>query len=80
MAKAKITILINRHPYQFDTETLGPGQIRGAVDAPPNYEVWQIIRDPDPEGQLPTDDEQIIDSIKVKNGDRFRVVPPGTFG
>jgi hypothetical protein len=31
-------------------------------------------------GQLPKDDIQVTGRVEVKSGDRFRVVPPRTFG
>ena len=76
----KITIIINQKPYHFEVDTLSPDDFRQAVGAPSDYEVWRIVRDPDPEGQLPVDDEQITGPTKIENGQRFRVVPPGTFG
>lgn len=80
MPNDKINIIINQRPFKFDTNTITPQEIRAAVDATANYEVWQIVKSPDPEGQLPVDDIQITSTITVKSGDRFRVVPPGTFG
>jgi len=35
---------------------------------------------PDPEGQLPVDDIQITSPVEIKDGQQYRVVPPGTFG
>jgi hypothetical protein len=80
MKDHKVTIIINQHPYHFEESLLSPDDFRNAVGAPADYEVWQIIKDPDPEGQLPKDDIQITAPIEVENGWRFRVVPPGTFG
>jgi hypothetical protein len=76
----KITIVINNHSYHFEKEVLTPEDFRGAVGAPAEYEVWHIMKSPDPEGQLPVDDVQITNPTRIRNGDRFRVVPPGTFG
>jgi len=76
----KVTVVINQKPYHFDSDTLAPEDFRSAVGADPDYEVWRIVKDPDPEGQLPVDDEQVTGPVTVKSGDRFRVVPPGTFG
>lgn len=76
----RITILVNQRPKHVETDTLTPVEIRALADAPSEYEVWKVVRDPDPEGQLPVDDQQVTGSIEVKSGDRFRVVPPGTFG
>lgn len=76
----KITILINQRPFKVENSTLTPEDFRSLVQAPADYEVWRIVKDPDPEGQLPVDDEQITAATEVKSGDRFRVVPPGTFG
>ena len=75
-----ITILINQRPFHLDTNTLGPDGFRRLVQAPNEYEVWRIEGQPDPEGQLPIDDVQVTSVIQVHNGQRFRVVPPGTFG
>jgi len=75
-----ITILINQRPHHFDVEELAPDDFRQAASAPPDYEVWQIVGSPDPEGQLPTDDLQITSAVQIKSGQRYRVVPPGTFG
>lgn len=79
MAK-KITIIINQKPHHFETDSLALGDFRKAVDAPDDYEVWHVVKDPDPEGQLPIDDEQVTETVTVKSGERYRVVPPGTFG
>ena len=76
----KITILINQKPHHFDEALISPQDFRNAVDAPADYEVWLINKSPDPEGQLPVDDEQITGSVEIKDGQRYRVVPPGTFG
>lgn len=80
MNNGKTTILINQRPHHFDRETLTPDDFRSAVSAPGDYEIWQTIRDPDPEGQLPKDDIQVTGPVVIKSGQRFRVVPPGTFG
>ncbi len=80
MDNQKVTILINQRPVHFDTSTLSPEDFRAAVKAPPDYEVWRVIQDPDPEGQLPVDDVQITAPVEIKSGERYRVVPPGTFG
>lgn len=80
MQNGKITILINQRPFHFQKETLAPEDFRNAVSVSGDYEIWRTIRDPDPEGQLPTDDVQVTGLVTVKSGQRFRVVPPGTFG
>ena len=76
----KTTIIVNQQPYHTEEIIINPEGIRAFANAPEDYEVWRIINAPDPEGQLPIDDEQITSSIEVASGDRFRVVPPGTFG
>lgn len=76
----RITILINQKPYHIETDELSAADIRTLAGAPPDYEVWQVLGSPDPEGQLPVNDIQITGTVKVKSGTRFRVVPPGTFG
>ena len=76
----KTTILINKKPYHFETETLKPIDFINAVDAPSDYEVWLIVKDADPEGQLPNNDVQITSETHIESGQRYRVVPPGTFG
>jgi hypothetical protein len=80
MVNHKITIIINQRPYHFETSILSPQDFREAVGAPAEYEVWRIVKNPDPEGQLPVDDIQIVGPTEIKNGEHFRVVPPGTFG
>lgn len=80
MQNGRITILINQQPYHFETDTLAPDGFRQAVSAPDDYEVWRVVRDPDPEGQLPVDDVQITGSTTIRSGERYRAVPPGTFG
>lgn len=76
----KITIIVNQKPFHVDQSTLTPQDFRNLVQAPSDYEVWRIVKNPDPEGQLPVDDVQITGPVEVKSGERFRVVPPGTFG
>jgi hypothetical protein len=81
MSDKKITIHINQEPFHFEgVTTLNPHDFRDKVKAPADYEVWLIVRDPDPEGQLPVDDVQITGPVEIKSGQRYRVVPPGTFG
>jgi len=80
MKEKKVTIHINQRPFHFDKDVLSPDEFRRAVGLPSNYEVWLIHGNPDPEGQLPVDDIQITQPTQVHNGERFRVVPPGTFG
>ena len=80
MHDPKVTIVINQRPFHLDQTSLTPDDFRSKVGAPGDYEVWQIVHDPDPEGQLPKDDVQITGSVEIKSGQRYRVVPPGTFG
>ena len=80
-ATMTITILINQRPFQYPEDTvLTPDDFRGAVNAPQDYEVWLVMGRPDPEGQLPQDDIQITERVAIENRQRYRVVPPGTFG
>ena len=80
MEKKKITIHINQRPFHFEKDTLTPEDFRSAVSAPADYEVWLIVHNPDAEGQLPVDDVQVTGPVQIKDGQRYRVVPPGTFG
>lgn len=80
MPNGKITILVNQKPHHPDKSILSPQEFRDLVGAPSDYEVWLIVKDPDPEGQLPVDDVQITAPAEIKSGQRYRVVPPGTFG
>ena len=75
-----ITIIVNQQPHKIDSEVINDDAIRQLAGAPDDYEVWKVVKNPDPEGQLPVDDIQITSETTVKSGDRFRVVPPGTFG
>jgi len=77
---ARITVLVNRQPFELLEAEVSPQDLRDLIHAPADYEVWQVVKSPDPEGQLPVDDVQVIDVILAKSGDRFRIVPPGTFG
>jgi hypothetical protein len=76
----KITIIINKKSYEVDKQVLVPEDFRKLVGAPADYEVWRIVGTPDPEGKPPVNDQQVTGPITVKDGERFRVVPPGTFG
>jgi hypothetical protein len=80
MKDTRVTIIINQQPFHFEVTTLAPEDFRHTVQAPSDYEVWRIVHNPDPEGQLPQDDVQITGPVEIKNGERYRVVPPGTFG
>lgn len=80
MNHQKITILINQQPFHFNQPSLSPDEFRGAVGSPADYEVWLVVKNPDAEGQLPVDDLQITAPTPIENGQRYRVVPPGTFG
>ena len=80
MDKHKITIHINQEVFHFEQEILSPDDFRSAVGAPKDYEVWLIVKSPDPDGQLPVDDIQITEPVEIRNGQRYRVVPPGNFG
>ncbi|MBI4838573.1 MAG: hypothetical protein HY806_05415 [Nitrospirae bacterium] len=75
-----ITILINMVPHHISCSTITADEIKHLADADSDYEVWKVVKSPDPEGQLPVDDFLVTGSIEVKSGDKFRVVPPGTFG
>ena len=76
----QITILVNQRPFHLDEATLTPERIRALAGAPAGYEVWKVVKSPDPEGQLPIDDVQVLEPVDVKSGERFRVLPPGIFG
>lgn len=76
----KITIHINQQVFHFEKPTLVPEEFRQAVGAPDDYEVWLVVKNPDAEGQLPVDDVQITGEVEIKSGQKYRVVPPGTFG
>ena len=76
----KVTILVNQTPHHIHATVITADQIRSLAEAPADYEVWKVIKNPDPEGQLPVDDQQVTGQIGIKSGDKFRVVPPGTFG
>jgi hypothetical protein len=76
----RITILVNQVPHHLESDEVTPELLRTFAGLPADYEVWQVVGSPDPEGQLPANDVQVTGPIHVKSGDRFRVVPPGTFG
>src|SRR5207247_4117820 len=76
----KARIWRKRRLFTVDKKVLERGDFRKKVNAPDEYEVWKIVKDADPEGAPPADDIQITGPVTVKSGERFRVVPPGTFG
>lgn len=76
----KVTIHVNQTPFHLEQTEITAAEIRALVQAPSDYEVWKIVKSPDPEGQLPVDDTLVTGTIEIKSGDKFRVVPPGTFG
>jgi len=78
--RKKVTILVNQKPHHVSGPSISAEEIRALAEAPDDYEVWKVIKNPDPEGQLPVDDQQVTGEIEIKSGDKFRVVPPGTFG
>jgi len=80
MSAKRITVLINQKPFHFEQTVLSPQDFRDAVGVQSDYEVWQVVKDPDPEGQLPVDDVQITEPVEIKSGQQYRVVPVGTFG
>ena len=80
MSSPKKIIKINGQQFFTEKDTLSADEIRQFISAPSDYEVWKIIGQPDPEGQLPTDDLQITGSTEIHSGYHFRVVPSGTFG
>ncbi|MBK7143601.1 MAG: hypothetical protein IPH75_16180 [bacterium] len=75
-----VTILVNQRPYHLDSETTSAEAIRTLASAPSDYEVWKQVKSPDAPGQPPVDDVLITGALQVKSGDKFRVVPSGTFG
>lgn len=79
-AQDRTTIIVNKKPHHLDTEEVTPDVLRHLANLPDDYEAWKIVGEPDPEGQLPANDVQVTGRLHVKSGDRFRVVPPGTFG
>ena len=68
-------MLINQKPHRFPAAHLG-GDIRSRR-RPDDYRM-KVVREPDP-GQLRST-TPLCRRLEAKNGDRFRVVPPGTFG
>ena len=76
----KTTIQVNQTPFHLEQTAMDATELRALIQAPPDYEVWKIIKNPDPEGQLPIDDLLVSGAIEISNGDKFRVVPPGSFG
>jgi hypothetical protein len=76
----KVSIHVNSEIFPLEQDIISPNEIRNLVKLPDNYEVWKIIKNPDEEGALPVDDIQVTEPIEIKSGNKFRVVPPGTFG
>ena len=53
----QVAIYINKVLHKFEEHTLKPEDFQRAAKAPDEYEVWLVVGTPDPEGQLPLDDE-----------------------
>jgi len=77
---AKTGITINQKKHSLENTTVTADELRKLAKAGADYEVWKVVKKADPEGKLPADDLLIKGEVKVKSGDKFRVVPPGTFG
>ena len=71
MQNGNVTILINQRPHHFETAQLEPQDFRDSAEAPADYEVWLVVKDPDAEGQLPVDDVQVTTGVEIKSGQRF---------
>lgn len=78
--KKKITISINKKHYQVEEGVMSREEFIVLSQLPNDYQVWQIVGKADPEGEIPVNDIQVTESVQVKDGEKFRVVPPGTFG
>lgn len=78
--KKKTTIHVNNVVHHLSQTEITASELRDLSQSPADYEVTKIVGAPDPEGQPLTDDLVITGSIAIKSGDKFRVVPPGTFG
>lgn len=75
-----IKILINNKPFDAPKNPMTGREIKELADAPLNYLLVQVVKDPDP---VAGGDDKIInddDAVELKSGIRFRIVNPATFG
>ena len=82
MAKeeSKITILINKNPYEAPKPSMTGREIKELGGGPLDYWLILVVQSPDPVAG--GDDKQIQDEevVDLKSGMRFRIVNPATFG
>lgn len=80
MSEDHITILINQKPYNAPKAEMTGREIKELGGGPLDYLLVKVVKDPDPVAG--GDDEIIGDEtlVKLKSGDKFRIVNAATFG
>ena len=76
----RITILINNQRFEAPRPIMTGREIKELGGGPMDY--WLILNVGAPDPQAGGDDRQIQDDerVELRNGMRFRIVNPGTFG
>ncbi len=75
-----ITIVINNRPYKAPAPQMTGRQIKELAGGPLEYLLVEIVKSPDPVAggdDIIIGDDQVVD---LKDGMRFRIVNPATFG
>ncbi len=71
--KHEFTIFVNNKPFKTTQTEMTGDQIKALAAVPLNYELFRLEGDKSiPVG--PTEE------VKIKDGEHFRAIPPGTFG
>jgi len=76
----EITILINNRPFKAPKPEMTGREIKELAGGPLDYLLVLVVKDPDP---VAGGDDQIINDnqpVTLKDGMRFRIVNPATFG
>ena len=80
MTTEHITILINQKPYKAPKAEMTGREIKELAGGPLDCLLVKVVKDPDPVAG--GDDEIINDDtlVKLRSGDKFRIVNAATFG
>lgn len=71
--KHEFTIFVNHKPLKTTQAELTGDQIKTLATVPLNYELFRLEGDK----SIPVGPTEVV---KIKNGEHFRAIPPGTFG
>jgi hypothetical protein len=71
--KKEFVIFVNNKPFKTAATQLTGDQIKALATVPSNYELFRIEGDK----SIPVGPNE---EVKIKDGEHFRAIPPGTFG